>query len=180
MWICPDFTEKLQIVPLKDPDRRKWDISFSFQNDRIAVRGHPSEGRYGLIELDAAVSLWPVKEISLKPEEKLTPLQFYNHCRFTLFIEDILVSDKGKHLDSFVMLYVIRKFRLPIAFSLEAVLQGRLGGKNEQTTEASIRRQAFWTKLGCSLNYNEGLLSGNLKEIINIEQKLDILIDRGL
>ena len=166
----------MRIVPLRDPSRRPWDIAFSFQRDRISVRGRPAHGRHGFIELDAGVSFRPIKEIVLEPGEGLTPLQFYGHCRFSLFVEDILVSDKGKHLGSFSLLYIIQKFRTAIVFAGEARLQGRLGGRNEQTTEASARRHTFWTKLGCSLDLEKGLVEGDLKEIVGVDRKLDIEI----
>ena len=77
MWICPEFQETLEVLPLRDPQRTLWKIHISFQKENVLVRGRPIDGKPDFLVLDASVSLWPVAEIELLPDQLLPPLRYY-------------------------------------------------------------------------------------------------------
>ena len=73
-------------------------------------------------------------------------------------------------------MYVIQKFRCVISVCKEAVLQGRPGGRNEKTAEDFQRRDRFWTKLGCVVDYDKSRIEGDLKQILANPRPLDLQI----
>ena len=158
------FSEIIKIYDFRTNVSHYWIINYYLDSDKILIKGKPvkSTGE------SAGYFSFTLNKIENKENREFNSCSSdeLRKCHLEVFVLDIFTSFRGRYLGSFIFMEFLKLLETTIHFSGKATIYGKLGARNETTSENIRRRENFWKSFGIDIDYKNNTIIGNLKVVL--------------